>query len=146
MPDNELYNPTPERPKESCGLQGIESCESVFYQTETVCVPVSVTPFATPGIAKATCSGKPVISNKPCRAAKLPVPSAFPRSSVSRFLYPSVQLSKQALLWYSAVKFPKKAVNVTIINLKRKNTANVKTWMLNTEKPNKAVSTVFTAS
>lgn len=70
MPDNELYNPTPERPKESCGLQGIESCESVFYQTETVCVPVSVTPFATPGIAKATCSGKPVISNKPCKGSK----------------------------------------------------------------------------
>ena len=70
MPDNELYNPTPERPKDTCGLQGIESCESVFSQTETVCVPVTVTPFANPGIAKATCKGKPEISNKPCKGSR----------------------------------------------------------------------------
>lgn len=43
----------------ACGGDG--SCESVFYQEETVCVPVTVTPFATPGTAKATCCGEPVV-------------------------------------------------------------------------------------
>lgn len=43
-----------------CG--GETSCETTFYQTETVCVPVTVTPFANPGTAKATCCGKPVIA------------------------------------------------------------------------------------
>jgi hypothetical protein len=38
------------------------SCESVFYQKEKVCIPVKVTPYATPGIAKATCCGDPVVS------------------------------------------------------------------------------------
>ena len=43
----------------ACG--GGEPCESVFYQKETVCVPVKVTPFATPGTAKATCCGDPIV-------------------------------------------------------------------------------------
>ena len=43
-----------------CG--GEDGCETVFYQRETVCVPVRVTPFATPGIATATCCGTPVIN------------------------------------------------------------------------------------
>lgn len=42
-----------------CG--GTTSCESVFYQKETVCVPVRVTPFAEPGTAKAVCCGEPVV-------------------------------------------------------------------------------------
>lgn len=37
-------------------------CESVFFQRETVCVPVKVTPFAEPGMAKATCCGEPVVT------------------------------------------------------------------------------------
>lgn len=41
------------------------SCESVFFQTETVCVPVTVTPFATAGEATASCCGEPVISTEP---------------------------------------------------------------------------------
>ncbi|MDD6441863.1 MAG: hypothetical protein PUG71_07135 [bacterium] len=45
----------------SCGEN--EPCESVFYQKETVCVPVKVTPFAKPGTAKATCCGEPVINS-----------------------------------------------------------------------------------
>lgn len=44
----------------ACG--GIEPCESVFYQKETVCVPVTVTPFANPGTAKATCCGEAVVT------------------------------------------------------------------------------------
>ena len=44
----------------ACG--GEEGCESVFYQKETVCVPVRVTPFARPGTAKTTCCGEPVIN------------------------------------------------------------------------------------
>lgn len=40
-----------------------ESCNSTFFQTETVCVPVTVRPFAVPGEAKATCCGDPIISN-----------------------------------------------------------------------------------
>lgn len=44
----------------NCG--GETSCETTFFQNETVCVPVTVTPFATPGMAKATCCGKPVIN------------------------------------------------------------------------------------
>lgn len=39
-----------------------EGCESVFYQRETVCVPVRVTPFARPGTAKTTCCGEPVVN------------------------------------------------------------------------------------
>lgn len=37
-------------------------CESVFYQKETVCVPVKVTPFAKPAEAKAICCGEPIIT------------------------------------------------------------------------------------
>lgn len=46
-----------------CGpaCNGEVPCESTFFQNETVCVPVTVTPFATPGTAKATCCGSPVI-------------------------------------------------------------------------------------
>lgn len=44
----------------SCG--GSKPCESVFYQKETVCVPVKVTPFAKPGIAKTTCCGIPIVN------------------------------------------------------------------------------------
>jgi hypothetical protein len=40
------------------------ACESVFYQEETVCVPVTVTPFATPGEAKAFCCGDPVVNQR----------------------------------------------------------------------------------
>ena len=39
-----------------------EGCESVFYQKETVCVPVRVTPFAKPGTARTTCCGEPVVN------------------------------------------------------------------------------------
>ncbi len=38
------------------------SCTNTFYQNETVCVPVTVTPFATSGTARATCCGEPVIT------------------------------------------------------------------------------------
>lgn len=44
----------------ACGEEN--PCESTFFQKETVCVPVTVTPFATPGKAKANCCGKPVIN------------------------------------------------------------------------------------
>ena len=37
-------------------------CDSTFYQTETVCVPVTVTPYATPGEARANCCGSPIIN------------------------------------------------------------------------------------
>lgn len=43
----------------ACG--GSEPCESVFYQKETVCVPVKVTPYAKPGTAKASCCGEPTV-------------------------------------------------------------------------------------
>lgn len=46
----------------SCG--GSEPCESVFYQKETVCVPVKVTPYAKPGTAKATCCGEPTVNTE----------------------------------------------------------------------------------
>ena len=38
-----------------------DSCASVFYQKETVCVPVKVTPYARSGIARATCCGNPIV-------------------------------------------------------------------------------------
>ncbi len=44
----------------ACG--SMEPCDSVFYQKETVCVPVKVTPYANPGTAKATCCGEPVVT------------------------------------------------------------------------------------
>lgn len=43
----------------ACG--GSAPCESVFYQKETVCVPVKVTPYAKAGTAKASCCGQPVV-------------------------------------------------------------------------------------
>lgn len=48
---------------EICGpaCNGNASCDTTFYQKETVCVPVKVTPFAKPGVAKAICCGEPVI-------------------------------------------------------------------------------------
>ena len=42
-----------------CG--GAEPCDSVFYQKETVCVPVTVTPFANPGTIRTTCCGDPIV-------------------------------------------------------------------------------------
>lgn len=48
-----------------------EACKSVFYQKETVCVPVKVTPFAKPGMAKVTCCGKPIIkTGMDCKESK----------------------------------------------------------------------------
>lgn len=46
-----------------CGpdCNGNTPCESVFYQKETVCVPVKVTPYAKAGIAKASCCGNPIV-------------------------------------------------------------------------------------
>lgn len=53
----------------SCGE--MNPCESTFFQNETVCVPVTVTPFATPGEAKANCCGKPMVStDNPCQGDK----------------------------------------------------------------------------
>lgn len=37
-------------------------CDRTFFQTETVCVPVTVTPFATPGDARTICCGNPVVT------------------------------------------------------------------------------------
>jgi hypothetical protein len=39
-----------------------DACKTVFYQKETVCVPVKVTPYAKPLEAKATCCGAPDVS------------------------------------------------------------------------------------
>lgn len=39
-----------------------EVCEATFYQKETVCVPVKVTPFAKPGTARTICYGTPEIN------------------------------------------------------------------------------------
>lgn len=38
-----------------------EECESLFNHKETICVPVTVTPFARPGTARTICCGKPAI-------------------------------------------------------------------------------------
>jgi hypothetical protein len=49
-----------------CGpsCDGEKACDSVFYQQETVCVPVKVTPFATPGTARTTCCGAATVSRE----------------------------------------------------------------------------------
>lgn len=53
----------------ACG--GEMPCDSTFFQIETVCVPVTVTPFATPGVAKANCCGKPIINpDNQCTGSK----------------------------------------------------------------------------
>lgn len=52
-----------------CGATCFESvsCTRTFFQKETVCVPVKVTPFATPGGATATCCGEPrVVTDGQC--------------------------------------------------------------------------------
>lgn len=43
-----------------CG--GTTSCETTFFQKETVCVPVTVTPFAKSEGANARCCGNPVVT------------------------------------------------------------------------------------
>lgn len=45
-----------------CG--GVPSCESTFFQKETVCVPVTVTPFANSKNATARCCGNPVVTKQ----------------------------------------------------------------------------------
>ena len=45
--------------------------ESVFYQRETVAVPVTVVPYAVPGAAKATCCGEPIVgTGSPCQGSR----------------------------------------------------------------------------
>lgn len=44
-----------------CGGEDIP-CDFTFFQKEKVCVPVTVTPFATPGKAETICCGEPVIN------------------------------------------------------------------------------------
>lgn len=45
-----------------CGEE--EGYERTFFQIETVCVPVTVTPFATPGEATATCCGNAIVKKE----------------------------------------------------------------------------------
>lgn len=47
-----------------CGpvCNGEVPCDTTFFQIETVCVPVTVTPFATPGEATTTCCGDPIVN------------------------------------------------------------------------------------
>lgn len=47
-----------------CGpvCSGSTPCNDVFYQKETVCVSVTVTPYATPGEIKTTCCGAPIVT------------------------------------------------------------------------------------
>jgi hypothetical protein len=39
------------------------SCSSSFYHNQTVCVPVTVTPYAVPGTATARCCGLPTVTS-----------------------------------------------------------------------------------
>lgn len=45
-----------------CGTE--PSCENTFFQRNRVCVPVTVTPFATPGEATVTCCGQPSVDTR----------------------------------------------------------------------------------
>lgn len=45
-----------------CG--SVPSCESTFFQKETICVPVTVTPFAMSKNATARCCGEPVVTKQ----------------------------------------------------------------------------------
>lgn len=49
-----------------CGLVcgSVPSCESTFFQKETICVPVTVTPFAMSKNATARCCGEPVVTKQ----------------------------------------------------------------------------------
>lgn len=51
---------------EICGPTCAEepSCKETFFQQTRVCVPVTVTPFATPGEATVTCCGEPVVAQQ----------------------------------------------------------------------------------
>ncbi|HPO03955.1 MAG TPA: hypothetical protein PLV37_00385 [Bacillota bacterium] len=40
----------------------VNTCEGVAYQTSTVCVPVTVTPFAVTGTTTTFCCGMPVVA------------------------------------------------------------------------------------
>lgn len=41
-----------------------KNCVAKAYQPATVCVPVTVTPFANVGSIKTECCGKPIVSHK----------------------------------------------------------------------------------
>jgi hypothetical protein len=49
-----------------------KTCPTNAYQTSTVCVPVSVKPFAKTGTTKTKCCGKPIVvpGTKICNGAK----------------------------------------------------------------------------
>lgn len=42
--------------------QQVITCPATAYQASSVCVPVTVTPFATPGTTTTVCCGPPVIT------------------------------------------------------------------------------------
>ncbi|MDD4698663.1 MAG: hypothetical protein PHV07_00175 [Oscillospiraceae bacterium] len=48
-----------------CGpaCKSIQTCEKTAYESSTVCVPVTVTPFATAGTTTTTCCGTPVVTS-----------------------------------------------------------------------------------
>ena len=49
--------------KENIVNQEDETCSATGYQSSTVCVPVTVTPFARVGATATSCCGDPVISS-----------------------------------------------------------------------------------
>lgn len=53
-----------------CGKEA--ACESVFYQRETVSVPVYVAPFAETGTPRVSCCGTPTVLAEPGRYGTLP--------------------------------------------------------------------------
>ena len=44
----------------------MNACCSNFYQMEKISVPVKITPYAVPGEASVSCSGRPVVVNGSC--------------------------------------------------------------------------------
>ncbi|MFA5635311.1 MAG: hypothetical protein WC977_05335 [Anaerovoracaceae bacterium] len=47
------------------GPQQVVTCPATGYQTASVCVPVTVTPFALPGTTTTVCCGPPIVTPGP---------------------------------------------------------------------------------
>ena len=44
------------------GVNAVQTCPAVGYQSASVCVPVTVTPFAQAGATTTKCCGSPVVT------------------------------------------------------------------------------------
>lgn len=71
-----------------------QTCPAIGYQSASICVPVTVTPYAQTGVTTTKCCGTPVVTPgiAVCGGIKMaPAPSPSPRTSAWRCPWSSAQ-------------------------------------------------------